>query len=237
MSNGGPKALQRDQPFGMTSGSHTRRTRTFGGGCPEFEYDNHPQRDALVQRCAAIAAELRRGALDSRTNSLDSRPIHGRMFEGLTPDRFPVYAGHYRGEDYDCLRAYPVGIPSDSLVGAPPTSVSYYMNLLAQEIARGIAAIDSTAGAPDVSRVRQLQIAVAFMCRIFVQLLTIHPYANGNGHAARFVSLAILGRYGFWPRSWPIEPRPSLGDYSDAIAGYRRGDTERLERLILTSCF
>jgi len=55
-------------------------------------------------------------------------------------------------------------------------------------------------------REQKLAYAVIFACSIFVTFLQIHPYANGNGHAARLVVWAILGRYGYWPKSWPIEP-------------------------------
>jgi Fic family protein len=47
---------------------------------------------------------------------------------------------------------------------------------------------------------------------MFLAFVTIHPYANGNGHAARLVVWALLLRYGFQPTGWPVDPRPIPAD-------------------------
>jgi len=76
---------------------------------------------------------------------------------------------------------------------------------------------------------------IAVACRIFELLLRIHPYVNGNGHAARFCLWAILGRYNYWPTQWPIEPRPNDPHYIPLIVAYRNGNREPLERYILSN--
>ncbi len=43
----------------------------------------------------------------------------------------------------------------------------------------------------------------------------------------------LLGRYGYWPNNWTIDPRPSVSSYSAAIGRHRRGDAVPLELLIL----
>jgi Fic family protein len=80
----------------------------------------------------------------------------------------------------------------------------------------------------------KLTYAITFACRVFEEFLRIHPYANGNGHIARFLIWVILGYCGYWPNNWRIEPRPNP-PYNDLIVEYRNGNCEPLEKLILSS--
>jgi hypothetical protein len=58
---------------------------------------------------------------------------------------------------------------------------------------------------------------------------------NGNGHAARFVLWTILGRYGYWPERWRVDPRPPDPPYTQLIFDYRSGNHEPLETYVLQS--
>jgi len=73
---------------------------------------------------------------------------------------------------------------------------------------------------------------VVFICQTFVDFLTVHPYLDGNGHAARTILCSILLHYGFQP-VWTIDPRPSDSVYNQLIASYRGGNTEPLERYVM----
>jgi hypothetical protein len=42
-----------------------------------------------------------------------------------------------------------------------------------------------------------------------------------------------LGRYGHWPRRWPVDPRPQDPPYSQLIVRHRNGDPVPLERFVL----
>lgn len=74
---------------------------------------------------------------------------------------------------------------------------------------------------------------VALASRVFEALLRIHPYVNGNGHIARLIVWCILGRYGYWPLRWTIDPRPTFPEYTVAIKEYRSGNPDMLERMIM----
>jgi Fic family protein len=65
---------------------------------------------------------------------------------------------------------------------------------------------------------------VGIACQVFDLFLQVHPYANGNGHVARFIMWALLGRYGFWPVRWPIEPRLKDPEYISMLLRHRNGD-------------
>src|SRR5437899_301553 len=77
--------------------------------CPNFEYKDHPDHATeLPRRVARLAAGLRSGQIATLAAASDTRTAHKTLFEGLTPPGHPYFAGHYRGEDFRCLRRCPV---------------------------------------------------------------------------------------------------------------------------------
>ena len=200
--------------------------------CPKWEDAHHPDRaTVLPRRAAEVLLRLRSGDIDTAAAAVDTRPVHGRLFLDLTPACCPYYAGHYRGESYRCLEHLSVGIRDDPAVGCPPSLVARWMTELGQAIDDGLAALDAPSPSEAADKVL---LAVAIGCRAFEYLLRIHPYANGNGHAARFLLVAILGRYGYWLRRWPLEPRPPDPPYTTLIRRYRGGDPRALESYVLS---
>ena len=206
------------------------------GDCPAWEYTEVPgHADVLAVRAASIIAGLRRAQIDSADASTDTRGVHAELFEGLTPPGHSYFAGHYRGEAFRCLKHYEVKVPGDPRVGFQSSSVGMSMGELADTVQQGLAALDAGDALPEAQlpKTDRVLYAVAFACRVLERLLQIHPYANGNGHAARFVVWAILGRYGYWPYRWTIEPRPGHPGYTELIRRHRDGDREPLEAFIL----
>lgn len=202
--------------------------------CPVFDYQHHPRhREVLVARIAELVNGLRRLRLDTCAVAQDSRPIHRLLFTGLTPLDYDYYAGHYRGEAFRCLRDYEVVVPSDPRVGLPPDSVLAAMDSIAQAMGEAIETLDTRHRDPAITAGDRLVSAVQVACEALEVVLRVHPYANGNGHAARFVVWAILGRYGYWLRNWPIEPRPDDPPYTTHIVEYRNGNHAPLETFLL----
>lgn len=206
--------------------------------CPTFEYDRHPDFAAeLPRRSEALLADIRRGGIDTLAAARDTRRVHQTLFTGLTPPGHDYYAGHYRGEDFRCLRHY-----QNQLGGrwcCLPLLVPFRMVQMESDIAQAIAALDAGHQMPDeqVPPEMKLLCAVQVACRFFYEIGSrrLHPYANGNGHAARFCLWAILGRYGYFPEHWTIHPRPGIPNYGDLLHLYHAGDFESLERQILAS--
>ena len=199
--------------------------------CPAWEYDTHPQRGAILPlRVSQILVALGSGAMDTLHLATDTREVHRQMFEELVPAGCEYYAGHYRGEPFRCLRFYRVGIQADPRVGALPGSVAFRMRELSDEIRAGMIALDVNVLLTPRERLRYI---LALTCHAFVIFLTVHPYVNGNGHAGRLIVWSIMGRYGHWPRRWPVEPRPSDPAYLQLIVQYRNGDPIPLERHLL----
>jgi hypothetical protein len=207
--------------------------------CPTFEYADHPDAsDVLRTRNEELLNQIGTGQVDARRACTDTRPYHRRLFRELHPPSCVYYVGHYRGESYRCLRHYAVIIRSDPLVGASPGTVSGLMAELAVAIRADLAGFDAALSVPSVQMPNSQKVLyiVTLACRIFVNFLSIHPYANGNGHMARFSLVAILARYGLGLTNWAVDPRPPDPPYSELIYKHRRGDTAPLEAAVLRQC-
>jgi Fic/DOC family len=203
--------------------------------CESWEYKDVANHKSILMAAAKkVYKDLRKQTYDSAPAVSDSRGIHCDLFCDLVPAALSYLAGHYRGENYRCLKYCPVSIPSDPRVGCPPEFVFDNMALFAGRASGVIAGLDAAFKLADslLCRNEKMRYAVIAVCKIFVDFLTIHPYANGNGHIARFFVTAILGRYDIWTKTFPIEPRPPDPPYSDLISAYRSGCPLPLEQFI-----
>jgi len=115
--------------------------------------------------------------------------------------------------------------------GAAPNLVQQHMDSLSQSIQANAAAIGAASGLTPRDR---LLFVVSVVCAALVAHQSIHPYANGNGHAGRFAVWALLLHYGYVPRSWPLEDRPPDPPYSAHITAYRFGNAQPLETFVLS---
>ena len=206
--------------------------------CPSWEYSDHPNRSTVLkEEIKSILLDLRNSHINTLSAAADTRQVHYRIFRRLTPPQCPYYAGHYRGEDFRCLKYHQVTVRDDPRVGAPPHLVSIHMQDVERIVRQSVASLDQGMALPNaqVPLKQKIIIAVAAVCRIFEFLLRIHPYVNGNGHAARFCIWAILGRHNLWPKKWPIDPRPDDPPYTRLIIEYRNGNPVPLEKFIFQS--
>lgn len=204
--------------------------------CPPWEYRDHADSSRVIQgHLQKLLVRLRSARTDTLGFVTDTRRLHRRLFLELTPTGYEYYAGNYRGSEFRCLQYCPVAVPGDPSVGHPPEHVSSAMRRLGDDLRSGIAGLDEGFALPNakVSRQTKLYFLVVFASRMFVHFLTIHPYVNGNGHIARLMVWAVLGRYGYWPKRWPIEPRTGDPEYLRTIRAYRGGQQRELEHYIL----
>lgn len=200
--------------------------------CPAdgWDYKRKPRYlPRLRSRCEEILRDMRKPAFRLLDEAKDTRKIHRRMFKGTTPICFPYYAGNYRGDErYRCLRNYSVCI--GPFPGTAPQSVRGEMDVLSQSIDKYAAVVKSTAALTPKSR---LLFVVSVVCAALVAHQTTHPYADGNGHAGRFLVWALLLHFGYVPRHWPLQDRPPDPPYSLCITAYRSGNPQPLESFIL----
>jgi hypothetical protein len=207
--------------------------------CPEFEYDGNPAADAILKDALIAFFRALKAANDSEKldSARETRVWHSNFFQRLTPASCPYYAGHYRGEEFPCLRDYEVKIDFDPLVGEKATFVPISMFRLGEKLQVAAVLLDIEGHrhlAPLASREFIIKI-VQMVTFFFVAFLTVHPYANGNGHMARLILALVLDRLGVRAPTFSIHPRPMEPSYLDAIYRYRRRDTKPLEMLLLRS--
>lgn len=198
-----------------------------------WQYSDFPSKEIREQRCQDILFDLGSGHISWLDTSADTRPIHRRMFEGMHPDGHDYFAGHYRGEPLGVLATYNVtigGATAPVCWGYP--FVSKGMEDLAQSIRKIPSGLVGAPGQPasPTQLVRQVQVACAFL----VQFLTIHPYADGNGHLGRYLIWALLHGFGLHPRRWPLNERPQDPPYSAYLDEFRSGNRAPLVNFVLT---
>lgn len=202
--------------------------------CPEWKYKSHPQYNTIgPTRAGEVIGTLSTDRNLSAETAIDTRKAHQRLFRELTPPGHEYYAGHYRGESFPCLKECEVVISNSSGVveheGEPSFRVLMVMRRFSSSVKAGIMELDRET---PISTNQELHRLVVLICRSFVNFLTIHPYADGNGHAARTIMCAIMLHYGF-PPVWGIDGRPADPPYSDLIRAYRVGDTAQLHAYVL----
>ena len=204
-------------------------------GVPGWDYETHPNAAVVGDRCKAILIALRSGQVDAGASTQNTTGQHRDMFSGLTPNECPYFAGHYRGEEFRCLKYYRVGVQADPRVGTSPERVAYEMTNLEQNILRsGFSAMSAAFAIPDarLSPTEKLYYLTVFVCKVLEEFLRIHPYANGNGHMGRLIVWLILSKFGYWPKKWPLDDRPN---YSDLLTLHRNGSPEHLEAFVLNA--
>jgi Fic/DOC family len=198
--------------------------------CPVWDYATHPRCVQVLRlEIPKVIAELRREVLKTEQIAGDSRPIHGRIFSALTPPGYGYFAGSFRGENHRCLKFYQVTAGGDPRVGYAPEVIPTIMNLFTYRIRQALAKIDLLKD----DALAQFTQSIRLACYLFELFLRIHPYANGNGHIARLIVWAVLGRYDRWPESWPVEPRPPDPPYTTMIVEYRNGNHGLLEEFMI----
>lgn len=197
-----------------------------------WEYKTHQHVSALPIRCEAVLNDIELGRLDIDNGLKNTKPLHKRIFENLTPPAQPYLAGNLRGEKFKCLRYLVVRVEADKRVGVAPDRVAAEMaNFNSNLVSEGLKALAVAFAIPDVqlSPAEKLNYVVKFSCRLLVQFLRIHPYANGNGHIGRLIVWLILVKFGFWPIDWPLDAHPP---YDELLSRYRDGDEQPLEDFV-----
>lgn len=202
-----------------------------------WEYSGHPLRATVKRKCKKLLNRCLKDPAEARALILDTRPAHREMFERVAPKSFKHYAGNYRGAPLPGLKGYDVTVDGDADVGYHHSKVAAAMSQLSRDLAFTVDELQASARNPEVSPERRVIGAVDAACNYFVEFLTIHPYANGNGHVGRLLVWLLFAQAGLPLKlsRWPVDPRPNVPGYDAMIAAYRRGDEKRLKRFFYHS--
>lgn len=196
-----------------------------------WDYESYPDDETRSDRCASILVDLSQGHVEPHASCADSRPIHHRMFDGMHEPDQAYFAGHFRGEPFPLLHRYEVGVKADTRVGTASQQVDAEMQRFRAEVDQSFGvAIPQILAHGDANQ--KLIASVGVACTHLVDFLSIHPYANGNGHIGRFIVWAVLHACGIHPRRWPLNdkiPQP----YSDLLSEFRNQNRIPLVRFVL----
>lgn len=204
--------------------------------CENWEYKTHPQIDKLRIRSEELIELIRRRPRLVRRYGFDTRKAHSFFFALFAPKKCPHFAGHYRGYPLcQYLKKYRVGIGTeDTLVGAPyhPEVVERTIQQLEFRLSQAEAAFEVwvASSGPKPTPQQAVSRLVVIVCDALETFLTIHPYANGNGHCGRLMAWAMFARQGFLPLGLPLDERPP---YEQALYEHRRGRPVLLQLVML----
>lgn len=204
--------------------------------CPSWEYSTISEiEETLRERCYRLLRDLRLSGANGIVYFLkNTRAAHGQYFKDLTPDGFPHYAGHYRGEDFECLRDHEVGIGGDKRVGMRAKFTPNRMEQFSHWVdeSNKILTSGDNIWPPNISDENVFYYKVCAATAMHVEFLTIHPYINGNGHIARMLLAIFLLHFGIEMNGLSVDTRPQA-PYTKLIAKYRDGERHHLENFIL----
>ncbi|RFU48657.1 Fic family protein [Paraburkholderia sp. DHOC27] len=204
--------------------------------CSNWDYekfDGIGKRSKVYARSVALLADLKNSKIDRKKALANTRTTHVRLFSGLAKAGCEYFVGNFRGSQ-KCLKEYEVVINTANGVVSTtaPSHVAAEMAALSNEIEGDLTAL-ADAGGPEALETKDdlvnwLDVALERM----VRFLSIHPYANGNGHISRFMMFCYLSAVGVWPESWPLDDHPPY-PYDEAIAAFRNNYPDGLRDFLL----
>lgn len=213
----------------------------FPADCPRWEYTTNPISRFILKRRATKILNGCHRQIYSTPDLSDTKKMHRLMFRYLTPKGHSYFAGNYRGADFRCLKGYEVEVRRGKIVVLSGTEAAYVlsaMNFFSREIIDSLSAMTAGSGAvSSLDEAEKRAILISFVCRVLVDFLSIHPYANGNGHMSRVMVVIILTMFGVIPAKWSLTERPSDPPFGTFLTEYRMGDKLPLENFIGSQVF
>lgn len=206
--------------------------------CADWTYETHPERaTVLVSRCQRLVDVIWRRPQSFDRFGHDTRAAHRFMFLEMTPQACSCILGTYRG-DATCaaIASSYVGVGADPRVGTPPFMVAADMVTLEKRCAALIAVHQKWLMGPGASQSPQNALLrfVQVLAPILELFLTIHPYKDGNGHAARLLIYVMMVRGGYRPKNWDVD---SKQPYGQALSDHRNGKPGALQKFLLKAIF
>jgi len=200
----------------------------------EWEYEYHPNRATVESKCAEMHQRALTCKLLKQSIVEDTRPSHEEIFSEVVPLNAEHFAGSYRGANYPYLIGY--GVRIGRYIGTQPNFVAKEMRELHQQLVQFGEKYKEYEARVRPVRKQKIALLARMVSEYIVWFLSIHPYANGNGHMSRLLALVLFDMQGLQISGWDLDERPEK-PFDDCIVAYREGDPEPLtwyfyERLV-----
>lgn len=177
-----------------------------------WEYSDHPDRDSVTESCRKIQNDLIANEGMRCCALTDTRPFHLEMFSRVVPLGFEGFAGSYRGSTYSYLRSSPVEIGGYDGAGkyhvlhrgTPPECVAAEMEEFHNQLKEDLDKLTKR----EANTEEKIILLAHILSKYVVVFLSIHPYANGNGHVSRLIAWGVFLIRGFSIHGWDLDKRP-----------------------------
>jgi hypothetical protein len=186
--------------------------------------DDHPAETARIgANCGLLLTDLAAAAGRRALPTLaDACGWHRRIYDGCAVPA-ASYVGNFRGDPaHPELAEYEVGIGA-TLPDGLPEKVAVWAADVAGALAGFISGVHAALGLLDAAipvgsrpaTVDELHEVVTLAAEVHGEWARIHPFANGNGRAARVWAAFLALRYGL-PVFVTLKPRPADIAYARA---------------------
>lgn len=181
----------------------------------------------LQENLAKVAKDIRAKARARAPASLGmAKSWHETFMEGLAvPDR--LYVGRFRGE----AGLERTNVRVGAHTGTPAKDVASELSIFEHTLNGALSKLDALIPAQTDLTADQANAVLDVCGWAHAEWVRIHPFANGNGRAARLWTNFVAVRYGL-PPFLRLRPRPNEASYAAAGANAMAGNWEPTARMM-----
>lgn len=206
----------------------------------DWDYEQHPNAASVLENANKVQSAIEQCAEENRALLKETRPYHDRIFSETVYEGFEAFSGCYRGANYYYLREYPVSVGGYNFqgeyvtihTGTAPHLVEREMKEFHDLLVMAVKKIDELYNS-DRSKIGiKLVLLARLLSKVVVDFLSIHPYANGNGHISRLLAWGVFLYFGFRGNNWQVAERP-LQPFDSAISEYQKGNPQPMQAFFM----
>ncbi len=188
-----------------------------------WDYEEHKNRHLVTKICRELQFRVAENIEEIEKVKQDTRAFHLEMFNSVTPANKTAFAGNYRGSHFEYLKSYNVSIGSHQ--GTDVSQVEKTMGSFHFLFIKSLNQFNKKS--LELTKEAKLVVYSRLISHFVVAFLSIHPYANGNGHISRLIAWAMFCYKGFNIQNWDLDKRPDQ-PFDSFIAMYQQGHQDAM---------
>lgn len=188
-----------------------------------WDYEEHKNRQLVTKACHDLQVRVAKDLEEIKKVKQDTRAFHLEMFNSVTPADKTAFAGNYRGSEFQYLKNYNVSIGNHQ--GTLASQVAETMHDFHLLFVKSLKQFNQKS--LELSKETKLVVYSRLISHFVVAFLSIHPYANGNGHISRLIAWALFCYKGFNIQNWDLDKRPDQ-PFDSFIAMYQQGHQDAM---------
>ena len=188
-----------------------------------WDYEAHKNRLLVTKACQKLQARVAKDIEEIKQVKQDTRGFHYEIFKSVTPANKTAFAGNYRGSEFQYLKNYNVSIGNHR--GTVANQVAESMREFHLLFVKSLEQFNQKS--LELPKETKLILYSRLISHFVVTFLSIHPYANGNGHISRLIAWAMFCDKGFNIQSWDLDKRPDQ-PFDSFIAMYQQGHRDSM---------